>query len=347
MSNYIPKKVLVLGAGSSFDFGFPVGSELTRKIIEVCNSKEEPKKEDPKESKLQEEQFKRQEKIRELIRGIDLEQSDLDKFSSEFAQSQANSIDAFLGRRPEFAKVGKRAIAAVLLDLADKARLVDSTNKWQRVFLNHYLHPEWEKVDFSRIAIVTFNYELSFEYYLLFALMAAYGKTREEVCEKLKELKIVHVYGSLGHYDPTESHYIEFGTACTQAIVASAAETIHVITAERHDLLNEPIKDRFAIARKLLWDADGIAFLGFGFDPINLMRLDASISCKRMVLRESSLQPRRICATCFQLTNKQRLEAIKSTSGQIGSATECEYLDLTCLNFLYETQFLEWSTAHG
>src|ERR1700712_4789564 len=94
------KTVLVLGAGASRGYGFPVGAGLRQEILKLGG--------DSHASDLM--QVGRQE---------------LASFTKAFKESQSYSIDAFLGRRVEFSDVGKKAIALVLLRCEAMATLLD------------------------------------------------------------------------------------------------------------------------------------------------------------------------------------------------------------------------------
>ena len=85
---------LILGAGSSMDYGFPSGSMLKWKIINLLA---EPKGE-----------------ILETIADLGSDIQSATALSRELRFSAEGSIDAFLEHRPEFLLIGKIAIALVL-----------------------------------------------------------------------------------------------------------------------------------------------------------------------------------------------------------------------------------------
>lgn len=90
------KICLVLGAGASLAMGYPLGSDLRRKILQLARHDETTLR------------FR-------IDCGLQHKQEELWDFLDAFAKSQALSIDSFLARRPEFMEIGKHAIAAVML----------------------------------------------------------------------------------------------------------------------------------------------------------------------------------------------------------------------------------------
>src|ERR1035437_10205984 len=103
------KTVLILGAGASCGYGFPVGSQLRQRILAL--------RDDVEASNIM--MFSR---------------SFTRKFVDAFGNAQVYSIDTFLGRRPEFVEIGKAAIAYILLSCEQKANLTSDTNDdhWYR-----------------------------------------------------------------------------------------------------------------------------------------------------------------------------------------------------------------------
>lgn len=124
----------------------------------------------------------------------------------------------------------------------------------------------------SRLAVVTFNYDRSLEYYLFRTLMAAYRLEREDAAELMHELRIVHVYGQLGMplfwagksgegraYNPDTSDL---------DLVERAAKQLKIVRRSHQ------IEEEFKTARKWIGEAQKVCFLGFGYDETNIERLD-------------------------------------------------------------------------
>ncbi len=98
------KIVLVLGAGASKPYGYPVGEKL---ITYICKSL------DDNNSK----------EFRELKK-LGFEDKLIDSFKSELKNSQRASIDAFLEYRPDFERIGKFIIALSLLPCEQENQLM-------------------------------------------------------------------------------------------------------------------------------------------------------------------------------------------------------------------------------
>jgi hypothetical protein len=326
LKNMIQNKVtLVLGAGSSLPFKYPVGDELRSKIIGLRYSD------------------KYETAIRAGLPGDSL----FDSFIDEFRKSQMTSIDAFLARRKEFSDIGKKAIATVLIDCEDLELLWGSEDKdlWQRYLHGRMAAERWDDLNFSNLSIVTFNYDRSLEHYLFYALKSAYGKTEEEVAEKLKGLAIVHVYGSLGPVIPTDAGYLPYGSGVNREAVENAANYLRVIPEGRED---DPC---LIEARQLLNDAEVICFLGFGFDETNLRRLNAEITCRpnlRQIKKNGVLRERIVVATCIGMTAAEAVSAGFNLgwndrhTGHVGKIGHPDnFFNCGCLDLLRRTLILD------
>lgn len=101
------KTVLILGAGASHGYGFPVGSQLAQRILELRDDEE-------------------------ASNGMSFGKQTIRDFVDAFRDAQSYSIDAFLGRRPEFVEVGKAAIAYILLTCEQTADLKNTENRDMR-----------------------------------------------------------------------------------------------------------------------------------------------------------------------------------------------------------------------
>lgn len=275
------KTVLVLGAGASAGYGFPVGEGLKRLILRMNPGSRE-------------------------VSGI-FDAARLREFIRCFDESQRDSIDAFLAHRGEFSDIGKKAISYVLLgyeqgiprarEIGEKRVLDD----WYRLFFNRITKVAWDDLDFSLISIVNFNYDRSLECYLISALKAAYGKSDDEVLRKMQSLEIIHVYGSLGgRLIHSGMDFLTYSVGVSPQSVDIAARSLRVIPEQRSN--DDPVLLR---AQEFLSNADSICFLGFSFDQVNLSRLRAANTCA------SNSRKKNIYASCFGLTAVEAADAAK------------------------------------
>lgn len=313
-----PKIALVLGAGSSVSMGYPVGEALREEIINntipVYGS---------------------------ILQSLGYSSHSQEHFVKEFRRSQMETIDSFLARRPEFSEVGKIAIAAILLHKEDETKLHTFVHedRWYRYFFNKIAIENWEKLNLSYISIISFNYDRSFEHYIVNALSASYGKQLDEAYDKLNELNIIHIYGILGICDPNSSEYFPYDSQKLNSTnISIGASKLKVIPEGRND---DPglIK-----ARNILMTADRIGFLGFGFDPANLERLDSSTTCKRVVIRQEVQVARKVVGTSYGLTNAEVTKAALATTGNSDSVIEDiirNFHNTNCLQMLRNTLILD------
>ena len=318
-----PKNItLVLGAGASHSMGYPVGSALRSKVLEIGSTERQS--------------FA-------ITAGLYQDPGSLTHFVESFLRSQMFSIDAFLARRPEFSEIGKQVIAALLLEVEDEKRLrsVESRDHWYRYFYNKFAAESWEHLDFSSICIATFNYDRSLEKFLHDAIKDSYGKSDAQASEKLDSLSIVHIYGSLGSPIPGKEDHLVYGGPVTAAKVKVAANSLKVIPEGRD---NDAALTR---AREMLQSADRIAFMGFGFDETNVARLKAEQTCKSRVLKPDGMYKNRtIVATCMGFTAAEAKKAFQLIGQELrdyeapGAIPPGFYLE-NCLNLLRETLILE------
>lgn len=254
-------------------------------------------------------------------------------FLESFRRSHVPSIDAFLGSRLDFMELGKLAIAATLLPLESTELLLDSepADHWYQ-YLTEALDAPWEDFQNNRLSVITFNYDRSLEVFLESTLMHRHGRPADEVREKLTCIPILHVYGSLGSTNPSDSNFVPYG-AVDRGTIATASANITVIPEGRD---NSP---EFALAQQLLADADVIGFLGFGFDATNVRRLGGTGIAASGPAFGVNVHARPFKATAFNLTNAERRRAALSiTHPQThGLSPEQHLLDMQCRQMLRET----------
>lgn len=296
--------VLILGAGASRAYGFPLGVKLKamiwNELHEILHT------------------FKNNNSVTKQVLverlGITSVEDDIKKFKNALLLSPDYSIDSFLEHQSDdFKAIGKIGIAACLLPLEKRDYLYDD---WMKVYIKRkediysgiipsdghwyqYLFNEMsEGCDFENFAennklfVITFNYDRSLEYYLLHSLEAKYGKTITECAEVLKHIKIIHVYGSLGELPELVATNMAVPYDITQASFEerfwhykTAANSLRIIPEERG---NEVVPADLSDAHAKLKMADRIYFLGFGFleDNMNKIFTNADSMGKYNLLKE-------------------------------------------------------------
>ena len=254
------KTLFILGAGASKPFGYPTGIELRemilrRSVLPEVVSALTPINEQSKE----------------------YENSALN-FISEFSKSSVYSIDYFLEKRTEFTEIGKMSIAACLIGYENDQELRKHSNGNWYMYLYDRLKSSFEDFDKNNISFITFNYDRSLEQFFYNALKSTFNKSDQECAAKLKKIPIVHLYGYIGllpwqPQDVNNEVCFSYTQEVSKQRLRDALKTLKLIGSERR------IEDRdeFKVANKLIESAQRVYFIGFGFDEINLERLDIKL----------------------------------------------------------------------
>ena len=246
--------VLVLGAGASNPYGYPLGGDLLKEVASLLGNGEW---------------------INTLaLRGID--KVAIMNFHSELSFSQQPSVNSFLEYRPEFREIGKMAISMTLMACEKSSKLLAITERGKGFYqyLFTLLRATWEEFVENKLSIITFNYDRSLEHYLFTALKYSYGKSDEQVAEVLSSIPIIHVHGSLGPLPWQSSNgrpysEVNFPSYPDEAFkLAELASKNLLIVSEEEKSTNE-----FNRAFDCLKSAKRIYFLGFGYHEPNLKKL--------------------------------------------------------------------------
>jgi len=231
------KTVLILGAGASKPYGFPLGYELRDKAI--------------KESVLG-----------DVLDFLDMPLDHYYKFTEELAHSGHSSIDAFLEEREQWLDVGKLAIVYRLLDYERRCSLFPPSqpkDHWYETLWHKMSANSWNRFKKNEINIITFNYDRSLEHYLGNILNNNFHIKIETA---VKALPIIHVHGDLGLYK-----YEEYGKTKTIYEIKVASDSIKIVNET--DISSK----EFRKANKILIDSKRILFLGFGYHSQNMNKL--------------------------------------------------------------------------
>ncbi len=273
------KILLILGAGASAPFGFPLGRGLRNEIWNMLAPPPSPPAKGQKVIGFYQ-PTKNLQFLMEAGRSTDRD-CDLDyiqEFREAMLKSGRFSVDAFLEHRSDdFGTVGKRAIVIALRQYEDPKifeRLTkENENNWYELLVEALIEDvpfeKFSELSGKNLAIVTFNYDRSLEYYLHERLIHNYGITSTEAAEKINEIEIIHVHGKLGDlpWQKDVRYKLPYKKTINSTIVEKAAENIKIIPTAQE---NTP---EFEQARDIIKWADRIFLLGFGFDKQNLKRL--------------------------------------------------------------------------
>lgn len=262
---------LILGAGASYDYGYPLGKELKDDILKLSNCQN---KDDRQIQRIKESGPLGQhntlvigagdEMIRFLINNCDFEYQYIKQFNADFKFSPKYSIDTFLENRPEFLAIGKVLIAISIMQKESETILFKNSNSWYYHLFNS-ISSNWESINNNKLNIITYNYDRSLEYFLVKSLMATYGKTYQECIEMVDKIPIIHVHGTIG------GHAFGIGVRpynhnLTPHFIKEAASGLNIIT--------EGIKkDVYDKVHEILSNSENKFILGFGFDERNMENL--------------------------------------------------------------------------
>ena len=139
--------VLVLGAGASYPYRFPLGSELVDQLSDIGP--------DPSHFVQQ-----------KLLRLNPIPQN-INPFVRALREARPDSVDVFLETRREFRDIGKAAIAENLLRKESEGG-IDATPQqqdWYRYVLNNFLlkkDADHFLSQAAKLTMITFNFDRSF-----------------------------------------------------------------------------------------------------------------------------------------------------------------------------------------
>lgn len=290
--------VLVLGAGASYDFGFPTGEVLLGQICDMLR--------DPQSDKRR--------VLYELAEHPDI----VDRFYNGLSQADQPSVDAWLEHNREFIDVGRWAIAMVLLQAERGSNLKPKINWYKRLF--RALDASYEDFHKNQLKVITFNYDRSLEKYLSDVFPYRYKQEEPADClKKLKSLEVYHIYGSLGplewQCDKKEDAVpyrttVDYKTSEARAIVRRAARNIEILSPEENSMQYETFErmERTRTVKGMISWAKAVYFLGFGFHEDNLRRLGMTRHWDELYTRK------KLMGTAWELEYEdlRRMEQISS-----------------------------------
>lgn len=297
------KIIFILGAGASMPFAQPSGKQLIKLITDsliftpkrIFRSSISGHGLNSLIPDYDIDDSQTDNRLLEMILEVGFTYEKVENFRLSLMNSHINSVDAFLEHRTEFISIGKMAIAYNLLkrEKFSESRFREDGDWYQ------YL---WSKLvnklaEFPRndIAIVTFNYDRTFEYFIYDSFKSLYGTSDKESLSFINKIEIIHLHGTLGSlpWQPGEVK-VEFGEEIDEHHrLLKISESIKII----HEDVTNTIE--FNRAFELFESTDKVYFLGFGFNPTNLERLK---------IRETKS---RIIGTSVGLTENERIQIEK------------------------------------
>lgn len=244
------RTVLILGAGASKPYGFPLGSELRDEVIKITSN---------------------------FFYGPVFEtrgvlRTDISRFATELSQSGFSSADAFLEKRPEWMLIGKAAMAFSLLATERESRgrvfpPKQPRDHWYETLWSFIKAPTLREFKAQPLTIVTFNYDRSLEHYLTHILSNNYDI---QLALAAKSLPVIHVHGSLGEYN-----FATYGKKLNDEMLFESSNSIRIV--HEADIKHTA----FVKARTEIREAQLTLFLGFGYHDANMSKLGFPIGFRR------------------------------------------------------------------
>lgn len=235
------KTILVLGAGASQPYGFPLGRDLRQQILNNIGNPSLP-------------QFK-------VLVECGFDPKFIQSFHFNLFNGIQDTIDDFLDDRSDFREIGSFAIAQVLMSLELEDHVSVKHDWYPFLFkLLDFRKPEPSPI----MGIVTFNYDRSLEHYLTRTTEVSFlDKVRANASQKLHALPIIHLHGQLGAY-PNRP----YGNKETLDDLREASKAVKITSDSELD--DSPV---YATAKRLVDEAKQVVFLGFGYHKRSLERL--------------------------------------------------------------------------
>lgn len=237
------KVCLILGAGASKPYGYPLGWELKQRIIQYCLS-QPPYCAPP-------------EKCSETW-------DKLERFARRFDHDDSATIDAFLETLPKDDELGRHGRMAIVAVLSTYEHKYDERAEWyDKIFA--FLE---SKTDSASLKVVTFNYDRSLEFFLSRSIEKNGQSSPQVARERFQQVvEIEHVYGcfaNLPNFPGKAAVSVEYASLTGHDLWKGGLERIQVI--------GEAMPEGEHICRSKQWiaESDYIVVLGFGFDHTNL-----------------------------------------------------------------------------
>jgi hypothetical protein len=248
--------VLILGAGASKHYDFPLAYEIVQRVRQNVDS------------------------MQQHASHFDIELADYDRVVTRLLSSGCTSIDQFAEYldSAEDIRIAKALIAFHLGIFETRAALSSkwAGGHWYELLANHLIGPKLGTFPQRDIAIITFNYERSLEQYLLDCLTSRFEQRHSEadIRAAFLRLPIIHIYGRMGQlpgFAKSGTQERAYEPISGPLEMNAAINGMHIL----RELRDDPGRGERDAARQHLRDAKGIVtFLGFAYAEENLEALD-------------------------------------------------------------------------
>lgn len=240
--------VLILGAGASHPYGFPLGNQLKAEVLNQTQNLV----------------------VTNPLKSVQKYSEDLIKrFQYALRFSRAQTIDELLGKKIEFRDIGAHLIAAAIAAREHGEKILPARDWYAELY--DQLSFECDNSDICNFAIVTLNYDRSLEFFLHEAInLDCHHAHVARAHKKRESIRIVHAHGSLGKF-PDVPYRVDLGDANA---MQRAAMSIKIVSDRLEDSLE------YQEAQHLIATARRIVFLGVGYHESILRGLFATTNPK-------------------------------------------------------------------
>lgn len=293
--------VFVLGAGASAPFGFPTGAKLYSAVVHALNDDAAG--------------------FTFLQGQMGFGANQIRNFRQALFYSGKNSVDQFLEHRFEFIEIGKAAMAMILIGAEVEDALFAMENSWLR-YTYERLNTSFDDFGGNAVSFITFNYDRSLEHFLFVSLKHSYGKTDQECTSEIAKIPIIHLYGRLGFLPWQHTAGRSYHHQIDGRVIRNAVQNMKIV----HEDTSGAADDDFERAKELIAKAEQVYFLGFGYNEINMRRLDL-----RNVLSTSEARD-----TAVDIVGREKDRIDQYTAKKI------QLQNLDCFSFV--KQIVDWSS---
>jgi hypothetical protein len=299
------KTVFVLGAGASFPYRFPLGSDLKRLVIE-CYKDDKPH-------------------AAHLYNTTGFDKAAATEFITALQHSGLSSVDAFLERRPVLLDIGKATMGIELLIKESTSDLWQEDSNWLAYLYGCMIGNSLEEFAENRVSFVTFNYDRVVEHFLYTSLLNTFGKGSEDTAKMVERIPVIHLHGRLGYlpWQSTQDVVPYGGLNIDKQVMETFLKEIKVV----HEDITDGRDREFTRAKELLAGADRVYLLGFGFAARNMERLG---------LKQLPQQQGVVKATAAGLTQHELNQVVALLDGKIDLR-----LGMDCIGMLRNIAFLD------
>lgn len=127
-----------------------------------------------------------------------------------------------------------------------------------------------------KVSFITFNYDRSLEHFMFNAIQKTYNRSDEEVKCIIEQMNIIHLYGSLGPLKWQDAYGYQYSNTDDVRRLLLCIDEIHILQNER--------EQHFHKAKEIIAQAENVIFMGFGYDPINIDRLDVATIVRKNII---------------------------------------------------------------